>query len=155
MILNKDITLINEYKGNYYGFFIRGVSFIGKTERTATERGLNSADYFTCRIPEDAPEGVYLTSKEWNVQPLRPSEYLTTEDNEVITTESGIPLETEGDIAWSLRPQKTYVVIGEVTLEELDNFKETLKNREVYTVIIIKDNRLGYPLISHWRFDCK
>lgn len=155
MISNKDITLINEYKGNYYGFFIRGVSFIGKTERSATERGLNSADYFTCRIPEDAPEGVYLTSKEWNVQPLPPSEYLTTEDNEVITTESGIPLETEGDITWTLRPQKTYVVIGEVTLEELDNFKEMLKNREVYTVISTKDNRLGFPLVSHWRFDCK
>lgn len=155
MISNKDITLINEYKGNYYGFFIRGVSFIGKTERTATERGLNSADYFTCRIPEDAPEGVYLTSKEWNIQPLPPSEYITTENNEVITTESGIPLETEGDINWALRPQKTYVVIGEVTLEELDNFTNTLKNREVYTVISTKDNRLGVPLVSHWRFDCK
>lgn len=155
MILNKDITLINEYKGKYYGFFISGVSFIGKTERTATERGLNSADYFTCRIPENAPEGVYLTSKEWNIQPLPPSEHITTENNEVITTESDIPLETEGDITWALRPQKTYVVIGEITLEELDNFKETLKSREVYTVISTKDNRFGFPLANHWRCDCK
>lgn len=153
MILNKDITLVNEYKGKYYGFFIRGVSFIGKTERTATEKGLNSADYFTCRIPENAPEGIYLNSKEWNIQPLPPAEYITAENYDVITTEDDIPFETEGEANWALRPQKTYAVIGELTLYELENFVEVLKKREVYTVVSTKDNRIGF--IPHWRFDCK
>ena len=155
MISNKDITLVNEYNGQYYGFFISGVSFIGKTERTATERGLNSADYFTCRIPENVPNGKYLTAREWNIQPLPPSTYLLTEDSEIITTENDVPLETEGDNTWAIRPQKTYVVIGEISPKELDNFKDTLKNREVYTVVSTKDNRFGSAMVSHWRFDCK
>lgn len=130
MISNNDITVINEYNGNYYGFFIPGVSFIGKTERTATERGLNTADFFTCRIPENAPQGKYLTPKEWKS--------LTS-----ISTNK-----------WALIPQKTMIVIGKVTDEELKT-TDSLKTREVYRVSSVKDNRVGFPALRHWRFDCK
>lgn len=56
MIANKDITVINEADGIYFGTYIRGVSCIGKTARTATENGLVSADYFTIRIPKASGE---------------------------------------------------------------------------------------------------
>lgn len=130
MISNKDITVINEYNGKFYGFFIPGVSFIGKTERTATEKGLNSADYFTCRIPENAPQGEYLTPYEWK-------SLLSAPKNK-----------------WALIPQKTLIAIGEITKTEL-NDANSLKSREVYRVASAKDNRVGFPALRHWRFDCK
>jgi uracil-DNA glycosylase len=130
VILNKDITVINEYNGIFYGFFIPGVSFIGKTERTATEKGLNTADYFTCRIPENAPQGEYLTPYEWKSLSSAPTD------------------------KWALIPQKTMIAFGSVTNAELNNVN-SLVTREVYRVTSVKDNRVGFPALRHWRFDCK
>lgn len=146
MISNKDITVINEYKGKYYGFFIKGVSFIGKTTRTATEEGLNTADYFTCRIPESTVISKSLVS---------PVIYLRTESGENLTTEDAFALQLEYPEKWILRPQKTYIVIGEVFSDELNSITNILKNREVYTVVSASDNRIGSPTVRHWRFDCK
>lgn len=51
MVNNTSVTLINLVDGKYVSEIFKNCSLIGKTVRTATEKGLVSADYFVLRIP--------------------------------------------------------------------------------------------------------
>lgn len=146
MISNKDITVINESNGVYYGTFLRGVSFIGKTARTATEQGLLTADYFTVRIAEHLIRdyGTFTRS------------LLQAENGSAFETESGYYLDLEtSEMRVIFIPQKTMIVVGAVTDSELQNIKQVLRTHEVYTVVSVGDNRHGSTAIRHWRIDCK
>lgn len=146
MISNKDITVINEENGVYFGTVVRGVSFIGKTARTATEKGLQSADYFTIRIAEHLVKDYGSITRQ----------FVTAENGEILETESGFFLETENSgRIFVLNPQKTMIAVGEVTDGELQDLKKVLRTREVYTVVSVGDNRHGSPSVRHWRIDCK
>lgn len=146
MISNKDITVINEENGVYFGTVVRGVSFIGKTARTATEKGLQSADYFTIRIAE------HLVKNYGSFA----CQFVTAENGEILETESGFFLEIENECSrFALIPQKTMIAIGEVTDGDLQDLKNVLRTREVYTVVSVGDNRHGSPAVRHWRIDCK
>lgn len=141
MITNKDITVINESNGVYFGVFLKGVSCIGKTARTATEKGLVSADYFTIRIMEN------LVSEHG---------FLRTESNEILETEDGSYFElAEADSRFFLLPQKTHIAEGCVADSELEDIKAFLKTHKVYTVVSVGDNRYGTSAVRHWRIDCK
>ena len=84
MISNKDVTVINESDGTYYGVFLRGVSFIGKTARTASEQGLISADFFSVRLQEQSVNvGAYARQT------------LHTENGECLENENGCYLDLE------------------------------------------------------------
>lgn len=155
MTLNKNITVVNEFKGHYFGFYIKGVSFIGKTAKTATESGLNTADYFTCRIPHTSVNGEYISPVMWNKNSVPPVICLSAETGDELMTENGYSIDTETPAKWTLLPQKTWIIIGEVTLAELKDITFLLKNREVYTVVAAKENRFGSAAVSHWRIDCK
>lgn len=52
MVNNTSVTLINYIDGKYVSEIFGNCSLIGKTVRTATEKGLVSADYFVLRIPD-------------------------------------------------------------------------------------------------------
>lgn len=52
MVNNTSVTLINYIDGKYVSEIFENCSLIGKTVRTATEKGLVSADYFVLRIPD-------------------------------------------------------------------------------------------------------
>ena len=111
MTLNKNITVVNEFKGQYFGFYIKKVSFIGKTAKTATENGLNAADYFTCRIPRISVNGEYLSPVMWNKNFVPPVECLSAETGDELMTEHGFSSDTEKPVKWTLLPQKTLIVI--------------------------------------------
>ncbi len=145
MISNKDVTVINESDGTYYGVFLRGVSFIGKTARTASEQGLISADYFTVRIQEQSVNvGAYARQT------------LHTENGECLENENGCYLDLECSRERVLfLPQKTMIAVGAVTDSELQDVKQLLRTHEVYTVVSVGDNRHGSPAVRHWRVDCK
>ncbi len=52
MVNNTSVTLINYIDSKYVSEIFKNCSLIGKTVRTATEKGLVSADYFVLRIPD-------------------------------------------------------------------------------------------------------
>lgn len=146
MISNKNITVINESNGVYYGAFLRGVSFIGKTARTATEQGLLSADYFTVRIAEQLVSDYGTFARQT----------LRTENGECLETENGWYLDLESSRERVLfLPQNTLIAVGAVTDSELQDIKQVLRTHEVYTVVSVGDNRHGSPAVRHWRIDCK
>lgn len=146
MITNKDITVINESGGVYFGVFLKGVSCIGKTARTATEKGLVSADYFTIRIMENRISEYGTTERS----------FLSTEIGEILETEYGWFLElTASHDRFILLPQKTLIAEGCVTDSELKDIKTFLKTHKVYTVVSVGDNRHGTSAVRHWRIDCK
>lgn len=146
MITNRDITVINESDGIYFGECIRGVSCIGKTARTATEIGLVSADYFTIRIMES------LVSDYGSIH----RSFLQDEHGGIFETESGYFLELENSgHRFIFLPQKTMIAIGEVKDTDLKDIKSFLRMHEVYTVVSVGDNRHGTSAVRHWRIDCK
>lgn len=146
MISNKDITVINESDGVYYGVFLRGVSCIGKTARTATEQGLLTADYFTVRIAEHLIRDYGPFTRD----------LLQCENGKCFETESGYYLDLEdSEMRVIFLPQNTLIAVGAVTDSELQNIKQVLRTHEVYTVVSVGDNRHGSPAVRHWRVDCK
>lgn len=153
MLKNADITVITEKNGEYYLNFFSGVSFVGKTAKTASEKGLFSADFFTLRIP--ASNGaIFVSAKEWKAADGT-AERLLTEDGECLCTEDGERLCTEGEEIWTLIPNKTYIVRGTVSGSELESIQKLLSTRECYTVMSVSDNRLLSPAVSHIRCDVK
>lgn len=149
MVRNAVITVINEVGGIYTSAVLNDVSFIGKTERTATEKGIQTADYFTVRISDTQQAAFAKTVKEIAKQ------YLQAENGEIIQTESGEPIELYKCSRFALVPQKTLIAMGTVDPQELHDIVSLLKLHEVYTVISVKDNRLGSSFVRHWRCDCK
>lgn len=124
MISNKDITVINEENGIYFGTVVRGVSFIGKTARNATEKGLQSADYFTIRIAEHLVKDYGSFARQ----------FVTAENGAILETESGFFFEIENaGSRFALIPQKTMIAVGEVTDGDLQDLKKVLRTREVYS----------------------
>lgn len=63
MVNNTSVTLINYIDGKYVSENFKNCSFIGKTVRTATEKGLVSADYFVLRIPDSEREPLLIPQK--------------------------------------------------------------------------------------------
>lgn len=51
MVSNAVVTLVNKADTEYRGTVYEGCSLIGKSEKTATEKGLICSDYFVLRIP--------------------------------------------------------------------------------------------------------
>lgn len=183
MILNKNITVINEFNGRYYSFYIEGVSFIGKTAKTVTEKGLNTSDYFICRIPHKSIKGEYISPLKWR-NSLRVihittesgielmteqgftldaettvnelvEQYLQAENSKIIQAENGEPIEIGKNNRFTFIPQKTFIALGKVNFEDLKDIVHLFKNHDVYTITSVKDNRFGSPHVRHWRCDCK
>lgn len=149
MILNKNITVINEVGGKYISATIDNVSFIGKTERKLTDSGLVTADYFTVRIPDRQQFALAKTLNELAEQ------HLQAENGKIIQAENGGSIEIGKNKCFALIPQKTFIAVGKVNPNELNDIAHLLKTYDVYTVISVKDNRFGSHRVRHWRCDCK
>ena len=72
MITNADITLYNHYLDrdtrldNWHRAIIRGVHFYVDHKVSVGDNGVNSADIYKIRIPEDAEfSGQYISEDEW------------------------------------------------------------------------------------------
>lgn len=72
MITNADITLYNHYYDKdtrldkWHRTVIRGVHFYVDHKVSVGDNGLNSADVYKIRIPEDADyQGAYVSEDEW------------------------------------------------------------------------------------------
>lgn len=149
MILNKNITVINEVGGKYISATFDNVSFIGKTERKLTDSGLVTADYFTVRIPDKQQFTCVKTVNELAEQ------YLQAENGVIIQAENCGSIEIGKNNCFALIPQKTFIAVGKVDFEELNDIAHLLKTYDVYTVMSVKDNRIGSHRVRHWRCDCK
>lgn len=57
MVQNEDITVLNRKGDKYEGAVYKGCSLIGKSEKSVSEHGLMSADYFILRIPKSSLNG--------------------------------------------------------------------------------------------------
>lgn len=72
MITNADITLYNHYYDKdarldkWQRTFIRGVHFYVDHKVSVGDNGVNSADVYKIRIPEDAEcQNAYISEDEW------------------------------------------------------------------------------------------
>lgn len=63
MVNNTSVTLINYIDSKYVSEIFGNCSLIGKTVRTATEKGLVSADYFVLRIPDSERKPLLIPQK--------------------------------------------------------------------------------------------
>lgn len=152
---NVDITVINAINDCYYSLFIKGVSMHGKSVKTATEKGLVSANYMIVRIPVNATDAIFINSISAKQQNNPPQTSLLTEDFNTLYAENGLALTTENGVYWFLIPQKTLIVVGEVTPVELKDITKLLMSREVYTVTSVSDNRNGSLKLQHLRCELK
>lgn len=154
MIKNADITVINEKSGKYYLKHFSNVSFIGKNSKAINEKGLNSADYFTVRIPVSAIDCILADVREWKSASVINSP-LTTESGDFLEAENGEALETGGQNIWAFIPNKSYIVRGTIQYSDTVNMQRPLSSYEAYTVVSVSDNRNGYPAVQHIRCDIK
>lgn len=154
MLTNANVTIINQWGNKYYAIPFRAVSLVTKAIRTATEKGLVSADTATLRIPIDSVTVEYLTPEQWKSLEAKPIQTtLTTESLATLTTEAGEPLTDELNSFWTLIPQKTYVLNRLIEAQEIDSITTLMTKEKVLTVYSVGDNRRGS--LQHWRCDCK
>lgn len=138
MLTNADITIYNlAHKGTRNEKWVRtqiqGVEWYGGQAVSIGDKGLNTADTYTVRIPaSSAPQ-----DKEF----LLPEDY-SVKDNDVL---NGF---------WTLQPGDI-VVRGLMDDEITKSTDVTAKHSQYFIVTGWRDNRRGSPIVQHWRIDGK
>jgi len=128
MITNADITVYNQKLNpetkliEYKRTQIENVNWYSKQEVSVGDKGLNSADSYKIRIPEESPASTYVNEKEYSK----------------LENVSG---------HWTLK-NGDKIVRGLVD-DDIAKGSDLGKYAEVCTVVSYSDNRRG--LLPHWR----
>lgn len=127
---DKMITVLNESGGFFVPTIINNVTWVEKSEKLPTEKGLVVNRSVTIRIPvSSCPQGKKF------VMPYECSK------------------NADFNAVWSARPQKDLVVLGEI--RKVDDITRILECFNTATPVMVKDNRIGSPFVQHIRIDCK
>ena len=131
MITNADITLYNHYLDkdtrldNWKRTIIRGVHFYVDHKVSVGDNGVNSADIYKIRIPEDAEYGgQYISEDEWLERGCCIGSYWTLQNDDI-------------------------VVLGECYLDIEKPADLKVKGKRYCKITSWSDNRFGG--LPHWR----
>jgi hypothetical protein len=137
MLTNADITIFNKWYNRetrldeWKRTQIRGVEWYGGQAVSVSDKGLNSANTYTVRIP--------VTSAPQGKQFVLPEIYAAAES---------------GDLAglWTL--QNGDIVVRGLIADDIAKAADvTGKYSQCFTVTGWRDNRRGSPIVQHWRID--
>lgn len=139
MLANADITIYNKWynraarSDEWHRTQILGVEWYGGQAVTVSDKGLQTADTYTVRIPAaSAPSGrAFALPKDWAAA-------------------------SSGNLAqfWTL--QAGDIVVRGLVDDDIDKATDvTGKYSECFAVTGWRDNRRGSPPVQHWRVDGK